>query len=71
MVHLFVDTKLFVSVSYCIVCAYVREDNPPALASGLYPVYAHNHTTPYCTSMHVHFVHCEISDDTQRCNNVI
>ena len=27
-----------------MVCAYVREDNPRALASGLSPVYMHNHT---------------------------
>ena len=43
-------------VSYCMVCAYVREDNPRTLASGLSPVHAHNHTitaVPYCTCMHV------------------
>ena len=27
-----------------MVCAYIREDNPRALASGLSPVHAHNHT---------------------------
>ena len=27
-----------------MVCAYVREDNPRALASGLFPVHTHNHT---------------------------
>ena len=32
------------SVSYCMVCAYVREGNPRALASGLSPVHTHNHT---------------------------
>ena len=32
------------SVSYCMVCAYVREDNPRALASGLSPVHTHNST---------------------------
>ena len=32
------------SVSLCMVCAYVREDNPRALASGLSPVHTHNHT---------------------------
>ena len=31
-------------VSYCMVCAYVREGNPRALASGLSSVYTHNHT---------------------------
>ena len=30
-------------VGYCMVCAYVREDNPRALASGLSPVHMHNH----------------------------
>ena len=33
-----------ISVSYCMVCAYVREGNPRALASGLSPVHTHNHT---------------------------
>ena len=32
------------SVSYCMVCAYVREYNPRAIASGLSPVHMHNHT---------------------------
>ena len=32
------------SVSYCMVCAYVWEDNPRASASGLSPVHTHNHT---------------------------
>ena len=49
-------------VSYCMVCVYVREGNPRALA--------------LCTSMmHGLFVHYEIFDVehwniTQRCNNV-
>ena len=33
-----------ISVSYCMVCAYVREDNSRALASGLSPVHKHNQT---------------------------
>ena len=33
-----------ISVSYCMVCAYVREDTPRALASGLSHVHTHNHT---------------------------
>ena len=45
------------SGSCCTVGAYVREDNPRALASGLSPVLAHNHKIPYCISMHVHLVH--------------
>ena len=32
------------SVIYCIVWAYVREDNPRALAIGLSPVHTHIHT---------------------------
>ena len=32
-----------VSVSYCMVCAYAREDNPRALASGLSTVHTDNH----------------------------
>ena len=56
-----------------MVCAYVREDNPRALASGLSPIHVHNHTIT--ASMHVHFMHCEISDVkhsniTQICNNI-
>ena len=31
----------FTSVSYCMVCASVQEDNPGALASGLSPVQMH------------------------------
>ena len=31
-------------VRYYMVCAYVREDNPQALASGLSPIHMHNHT---------------------------
>ena len=54
-----------------MVCAYVREDNPRALASGLSPVHAHNHILTF--SMHVYFVHCEIFgvkhwNITQMCN---
>ena len=37
------------SVSYC---AYVREDNPQALASGLSPVHTHNHTKTYLLHQH-------------------
>ena len=54
-----------------MACAYVREDNPLALASGLSPVHAHSHTKT--ALLHQHHVHCEISDVkhsniTQRCN---
>ena len=40
------------SVSYYMVCAHVREDYPRALASGLSPVHAHNHTIT--ASLHQH-----------------
>ena len=52
---------IIIIVSYCIVCAYVQEDNPRVLESGLSTV----HT--YCTSTHVVAIctHCI----TQRCNN--
>ena len=58
-----------ISVSYRMICAYVQEDNPQALVSGLSPVHTHNHTI---TAL-LHFVHCEIFDVkhwniTQRCN---
>ena len=33
------------SVSYCMVCVYVLDDNPRALASGLSPIHTHSHTT--------------------------
>ena len=33
-----------ICVSYCKVCAYVREDNPGALATGLSPVHTQNYT---------------------------
>ena len=46
-----------IGVSYCMVCAYLRENNPRALASGLSPVHIHNltitallhqHACPFC-----------------------
>ena len=36
--------QCLLSVSYCMVCACVREGSPRALASGLSPIHAHNHT---------------------------
>ena len=36
--------KVRTRVSYCMVCAYVREDNTRALASGFFPVHMHNQT---------------------------
>ena len=62
-----------------MVCAYVREDNPRALANELSPVHAHNHTIPALLHQHACAlcVHCEIFDVhvghwkiIQRCNNV-
>ena len=38
---------LLFSVSFCMVCAYVSEDNPRALARGLSPVHMHNHTITF------------------------
>ena len=55
----------YLSESYCMVCANVREDNPRALASGLSPVHMQNHTITaslHQNAMHVHFVHCDIFD---------
>ena len=34
----------YYKLSFCMVCAYVQEDNPQALASGLSPLHRHNHT---------------------------
>ena len=43
--------RIVICVSSCKVCEYVREDNVRALASGLSPVHAHNHTI---TALHQH-----------------
>ena len=37
----------FYAISYCMVYAPLREDNPRALASGLSPVHTHNHTLTF------------------------
>ena len=57
-------------LSYCMVCAYLREDNPRVLESGLFPVQTHKPynnflIAPACirTSIHVHFIQCEIFDE--------
>ena len=41
MIHVL---RVYIGVSYCMVCAYVREGNPRRLWSGLSPVLSHNHT---------------------------
>ena len=41
----FTNSKYKLSVSYCMVCVYVREGNPRAIASGLSPVYTHHTIT--------------------------
>ena len=41
-------------VSYCMVCAYVRLDNPRALASGLSPAHTHNHTIYFLLHQHAY-----------------
>ena len=44
-----------------MVCAYVREDNPRALESGLFPVHTPTiQCISYCTNMYVHLVRWEI-----------
>ena len=35
-----------------MVCVYVREDNPQALASGLSPVQTHSHTITFLLHQH-------------------
>ena len=40
------------SVTYCMVCAYVRGDNPRALARGLFPVQTHSHITTFLLHQH-------------------
>ena len=40
------------SVSYCMVYAYVREDNPRALASGLSHVHMHSHIITFLLHQH-------------------
>ena len=57
--------KLFVymiNVSYCMVCAYGRKDNPRALASGLSPVHTLNHIAPVCMCTFYLAVPCELFD---------
>ena len=57
-----------------MVCAYVQEDNPRALASGLSPLHKRNHTIIFFVHQHA-CVHCEIFDVKywniiQRCNKL-
>ena len=47
-------------VSYCMVCAYVREGNPRALASGLSPVHTHNHTITALLHQHDAWAVCAL-----------
>ena len=57
----------FTCVSYCMVCANVREGNPRALASGLSPVHMHNHTITVLLHQHACALcaSCEIFDVKQ------
>ena len=48
----FAERSREISVSYCMVCAYVREDNQRALARGLSPVHTHNHTITALLHLH-------------------
>ena len=59
--------KYVTSVSYCMVCATVQEDNPHALASGLSPVQTHK---PYnniliapASRPPIHLLHCKYQLD--------
>ena len=38
-----VAAQFYLYVSYCMVCVYVRKDNPLPLTSGLSPIHTHNH----------------------------
>ena len=52
---------LGISVSYCMVCASVWEDNPRALARGLSPVQIQNHTIYCLLNKHV-LARCALRD---------
>ena len=46
-----------------MVCVSVRKDNPQALESGLSKYRRKTiKSLVYCTSIHLHFVHCEAVD---------
>ena len=50
---IFIDSVSVLKVlCYCMVCAYVREDNPQALLSGLSPIHMHNHTITFLLHQH-------------------
>ena len=63
----FYDEKICLSkplikvIHYCMVCAFVREDEPQALEWIINHTGRKNIITAYCT-MHLHFVHCKIFD---------
>ena len=65
--HKYMQTKAFLedqcfSVSYCMVCANVRGDNPRALiVSGLSPVHTHNHTITALLHLHA-YAFCALLD---------
>ena len=64
-----------------MVCEYVQEGNPPALASGSSSVHTHNHSITALLHQHAcvlsaEILHSEIFDvehwnTTQRCNKTI
>ena len=56
---LILNTSDAACVSYCRVCASVREGNPRALASGLLPVHTLNHTITCLLHQHA-FVLCAL-----------
>ena len=51
MLNMLVLIDVF-SVSYCMVCTYLRAGNPQALASGLSLVHRHNHTVTALLHQH-------------------
>ena len=41
-----------ICVSKCMVCVYVREDNPRALVSGFSPIHTHSYTITFLLHQH-------------------
>ena len=46
-------------VSYYMACAFIREDNPHVLVSGLSTVHTHNHTITALLQQHA-YAHCSL-----------
>ena len=62
----------FYKCNYCMVCEYVWEDNPRALAKESFPGHTHSLTITFLlqqhaySSMHMPFVHCGIFDEDHK-----